>query len=68
VQPPCWRLNRKRTVQRCEKASKHSRTALVGNTSAVPAGVSLSDLNNVVDSINNNFDGGAQNSGFLNCP
>jgi hypothetical protein len=43
-------------------------TVLGGNTMALPPGVSLSDLNNVVDSINNNFDEGTQNKGFLLCP
>ncbi len=38
---------------------------LGGNTGALPAGCSISDLNNVVDKINNNFDGGTQNLGFL---
>ncbi|MDQ2667484.1 MAG: hypothetical protein M3Z05_15925 [Gemmatimonadota bacterium] len=36
-----------------------------GNTGALPAGVSISDLNNVIGSINNNFDGGSTNNGYL---
>ena len=39
-------------------------TVLGGKTSALPAGVSLSTLNNVVDSINNNFADGI-NKGYL---
>jgi len=39
---------------------------LGGNTSALPAGMSVSDLNNAVDTINNNFDGGTNNKGCLN--
>jgi hypothetical protein len=38
---------------------------LGGTTSALPVGVSLSDLNGVVDAINNNFDNGTSNNGFL---
>jgi hypothetical protein len=32
---------------------------------ALPSGVSLSDLNNIVSKINENFDGGTQNNGYL---
>jgi hypothetical protein len=32
---------------------------------ALPSGMSISDLNNVVDAINNNFDGGTTNNGYL---
>jgi hypothetical protein len=32
---------------------------------APPAGITISDLNNVVDSINGNFDGGTTNNGYL---
>jgi len=41
---------------------------LGGNTSALPVGCTLSDLMTVMDSINNDFDNGTQNQGFLNCP
>jgi hypothetical protein len=40
-------------------------TVLGGKLSALPAGVSESDLNNTVDAINNNFDGGTTNNGYL---
>jgi len=40
-------------------------SVLGGNVGALPAGVTLSDLNNVVDLINNNFDGGTTNNGYL---
>lgn len=36
-----------------------------GNLSALPVGVSLTDLNGIVDSINNNFVDGAANNGYL---
>jgi hypothetical protein len=39
---------------------------LGGNTSALPAGVSVSALNDAVDTINNNFDSGTSNHGCLN--
>jgi hypothetical protein len=32
---------------------------------ALPSGMSLSDLNNVCDAINNNFDNGTTNNGYL---
>ena len=38
---------------------------LGGNTGALPAGVTISDLNNVVDAINNNYDNGTTNNGYL---
>jgi len=38
---------------------------LGGNTGALPAGVSISDLNAVLDSVNSNFDGGTVNGGYL---
>ena len=38
---------------------------LGGNTGALPVGVSISDLNNVVDLINNNYDNGTTNNGYL---
>ena len=38
---------------------------LGGNTGVLPAGVSISDLNNVVDTINNNYDNGTTNNGYL---
>ena len=38
---------------------------LGGNTGALPSGMSISDLNKVVDAINNNFDGGTANNGYL---
>jgi len=40
-------------------------TVLGGNTGALPAGMSISDLVSVLDSMNNNFDGGQQNNGYL---
>lgn len=40
-------------------------TVLGGTTSALPAGVSVSDLNAVVDAINNNFDNGTTNNHYL---
>ena len=40
-------------------------TVIGGTTSALPSGVSLSDLNGIVDAINNNFDNGTSNLGFL---
>jgi hypothetical protein len=36
---------------------------LGGNTSLLPAGLTISGLNDIVDAINNNFDG--TNKGFL---
>ena len=36
-----------------------------GNLAALPPGVSISALNDAVDKINNNFDGGTVNNGFL---
>jgi len=38
---------------------------LGGTISALPAGLSVSDLNSVIDSINNNFDNGTSNKGYL---
>ncbi len=38
---------------------------LGGNKCALPCGVSISDLNSIVTSINENFDGGKVNKGFL---
>lgn len=38
---------------------------LGGNLSALPAGCSVSDLNNAADRINNNFDGGSMDLGYL---
>src|SRR5262249_15295671 len=38
---------------------------LGGNTSALPAGMSITGLVDVIDSINNNFDNGQQNNGYL---
>jgi hypothetical protein len=40
-------------------------TVLGGNPGALPSGISLSDLNAVVDSINSNFDDGDQSNGYL---
>ena len=39
---------------------------LGGNTWALPHGMSVSDLNNVVDSINSSLDGGTTDTGYLN--
>ena len=36
-----------------------------GNTAALPSGVSISDVNSVVDAINNNYDDGTTNNGYL---
>jgi hypothetical protein len=36
-----------------------------GSSAALPSGVSLSTLNSVVDAINNNFDNGVSNNGYL---
>ena len=36
-----------------------------GSPGVLPSGCSISDLNDLVDRINNNFDGGAQNLGLL---
>ncbi|HEY0432479.1 MAG TPA: hypothetical protein VGC95_01325, partial [Chitinophagaceae bacterium] len=38
---------------------------LGGNVGALPAGVTVSDLSNVCDMINRNFDNGTSNNGFL---
>ena len=38
---------------------------LGGATSALPAGVTISQVNEVVDAINNNFDNGTTNNGYL---
>jgi uncharacterized repeat protein (TIGR01451 family) len=38
---------------------------LGGSTSALPAGMTVSDLNNVVDNINNAFDGGTSSTGYV---
>jgi hypothetical protein len=38
--------------------------AVIGG-GTVPAGISISDINNVVDAINNNFDGGTADRGYL---
>jgi hypothetical protein len=38
---------------------------LGGNTSALPSGLSLTDLNSIIDAINNNFDGGNSNDNYL---
>jgi hypothetical protein len=38
---------------------------LGGNTAALPAGISVSNLNDVVDAINNNFDDGTHSDGYL---
>ena len=40
-------------------------SVLGGNLNALPKGMSISDLNNVVDSINNAFDGGTTDTGYL---
>jgi hypothetical protein len=40
-------------------------TVLGGVTTGLPTGVSISDLNGVIDSINNNYDGGTVNKGYL---
>lgn len=40
-------------------------TVIGGTTSALPSGVSITDLNTIVDAINRNFDNGATNNGFL---
>jgi hypothetical protein len=37
-----------------------------GNLGALPKGVSLSDLNGIIDSINSAFDGGDSDTGYLN--
>ena len=36
-----------------------------GNTGALPSGVSISDLNSIMDAINNNYDGGISNNAYL---
>ncbi|MCU1237169.1 MAG: Ig family protein, partial [Candidatus Solibacter sp.] len=38
---------------------------LGGNTSALPTGLTVSGLNEIVNSLNNNFDGGNTNGGYL---
>jgi uncharacterized repeat protein (TIGR01451 family) len=38
---------------------------LGGNSSVLPSGVSIGDLNNTIDSINSNFDGGTTDKGYL---
>jgi len=38
---------------------------LGGNLAALPNGISLSDLNDVIDAINNNFDDGEESDGYL---
>lgn len=40
-------------------------TVLGGKTSVLPAGVTISDLNSIVTSINGNFDNGNTNNGYL---
>lgn len=40
-------------------------TVLGGNTAALPAGISVSDLNDVVDAINNDFVDGTLSGGYL---
>lgn len=40
-------------------------TVLGGTTSALPAGVSINDLSTVCDNINNNYDNGTQDRGYL---
>jgi hypothetical protein len=40
-------------------------TVIGGNTGALPSGLSKSELNSIVDKINNNFDNGTTNNGFL---
>jgi hypothetical protein len=49
-----------KTVQQVLTAAN---TALGGGS--LPSGVSISDLNSVVDAINNNFDNGTSNNGYL---
>ncbi len=39
--------------------------SILGGSMAVPSGYTLSDLVNVLDAINNNFDGGTVNKGYL---
>jgi len=38
---------------------------LGGNPAALPSGISLSDLNDVIDAINNDFDDGEESNGYL---
>ncbi len=38
---------------------------LGGDAAALPAGISVSDLNDVVDAVNNDFDDGEQSNGYL---
>jgi hypothetical protein len=40
-------------------------TVIGGTTSALPSGLTVSGLNDIVDQINNNFDGGTVNNGYL---
>jgi hypothetical protein len=40
-------------------------TVLGGNTGALPSGRTISGLVSILDSINQNFDGGDQNNGYL---
>jgi hypothetical protein len=40
-------------------------SVLGGNVAALPSGVTISDLNSIIDSINNNYDGGTTNNGYL---
>jgi hypothetical protein len=40
-------------------------TVIGGGTSALPSGLSVSGLNSIIDSINNNFDNGTANNGYL---
>ena len=40
-------------------------SVLGGNTGALPSGLSVSGLVSILDAINQNFDGGDQNNGYL---
>lgn len=40
-------------------------TVLGGNTAALPSGISITDLKDVIDAINNNFDNGEESNGYL---
>ena len=51
--------------QTVTQVSTLANTVLGGNTGALPAGMSVSDLNNVVMLINGNFDGGTVDNGLL---
>ena len=42
-----------------------AKSVLGGATSALPKGTSISDLNDIVDKINKNFDNGTRNGGYL---